>query len=79
MENLDNSYRKKLGLELLKIRRHNEFMKIFRENKWELFLKRIYKEGTYKDAFEYFNSIQDKKILFNSKKEIDNLQTLMYV
>ena len=79
MENLDNSYRKKLGLELLKIRRHNEFMKIFRENKWELFLKRIYKEGTYKDPFEYFNSIQDKKILFNSKKEIDNLQTLMYV
>ena len=79
MENLNNSYRKKLGLELLKIRRHNEFMKKFRKNKWELFLKSIYKEGTYKDEFEYFNSIQDKKILFNSKKEIDNLQNLMYV
>ena len=78
-ENLSNSYRKKIGLELLKIKRHNEFMKTFRKNKWELFLKKIYKEGDYKDPFEYFNSIQDKKILFNSQKEIDNLQNLMYV
>ena len=78
INDLNNSYRKKIGLELLRIKKHNEFMQKFRENKWELYLKKIYKEGVYKDPYEYFASFENKKDLFKNRKDIDNLQNLMY-
>ena len=79
INNMNNSYRKKIGLELLKIKRHNEFMKIFRENKWKLYLRQIHKSEEYKDPFEYFKNIPDKKLLFKNKNDMDNLQSLMYL
>ena len=77
--NMKNSYRKKIGLELLKIKRHNEFMKIFRMNRWELFLKKIKKGDEYKDPIDYFASLENKKELYRNKNDINNLQNLMYL
>ena len=79
LNEMSNSYRKKLGMELLRIKRHNEFMRLFRENRWYLFLKKIKKGDEYKDPFEYFSNLQDKRLIFKNKKEIDNLQNLMYL
>ena len=79
MNEMSNSYRKKLGMELLRIRRHNEFMKKFRENRWELFIKKIQKGNEYKEPFDYFSVIQDKRLIIKNKKDIDNLENLMYL
>ena len=79
LDETSNSYRKKLGAELLKFKRHNEFMKIFTQNRWELFLKKIKKGDEYKDPFEYFSHQQDKRVIFKNKKDINYLENLMYL
>ena len=78
-DEMTNSFRKKIGLDLLRIKRHSEFMKIYRENSWELFLKKIKKGDEFKDPFEYFSFVQDKKTIFKNKNDINNIQDLMYL
>ena len=79
LDETSNSYRKKLGFELLRYKRHNEFMKKFSQNRWELFLRKIKKGDEYKEPFDYFASQQDKKVIFKNKNDINNLENLMYL
>ena len=75
---INNSYRKKLGLKLLEIQRHENFMKIFRKNKWDLFFKSL-AQGKEVEPIIFFRGIPDKRYLFKKKEAVDNLNNLMYL
>ena len=77
-ENLDNSYRKKLGMNLLKIQRHEKFMQMYRKNRWDLYLKNLNK-GKEKNPLDFFTGIPDKKYLLKRKEDGDNLINMMYL
>ena len=73
-----NSYRKKLGLKLLKIQRHENFLKIFRQTEWDLYLEEINKEENNLRGIDNFKNIPDKKLLLNNKDEANKLHSLIY-
>ena len=89
--NLNHSYRKKLGFGLLKIKKHEKFMKIFRENEWKIYLdewiqilKELNENNNYEinnpeDALEYIAKIPGKKYLLKNKKFGDKLRNLIYM
>ena len=76
---VNNSYRKKLGLELLRVKRHNEFMKLFRQNRWDLFLNKFNKGQKLNNPIYYLSTISDKNILIKNKEFANYLQNLMYL
>ena len=77
-EDINNSYRKKLGLRLLKIQKHEKFMKIFRKNKWDLYFKKLSEAKEGIKPYDYFTQIRDKIFLLRKKEDVDNLNKLMY-
>ena len=77
-EDISNSYRKKLGLKLLKSHQHEKFMKIYRKNKWDAYLKKITEgfEGT--NLIDRFTHIPNKLILLKNKEYGEYLNKCMY-
>ena len=73
-----NSYRRKLGLKLLKIQRHERFLEEFREKEWNLYLNQINKNNNDVKGIDYFMNIQDKKILLSNRNEANKFHTLIY-
>ena len=68
-KNIDNnSYRKKLGLKLLKIKRHEEFMKLFRKREWDIYISRR----------NDFNNIS-KYSLIKEKNDVNTFHSLIYL
>ena len=63
-----NTYRKELALKLLRIRRHDEFMKIFCEKEWKLFFKKLDQNSETIDAIE-----QISKYTLIKTSEISNV------
>ena len=78
-EDIKNSFRRKVGLKLLKVQSREKFMEIYRKNKWDAYFKSLLngKEGI--DPHTNFNSISDKKYLFRTKEDGDKLNKLMYI
>ena len=78
-QNTPNSYRKKLGLKLLTAQRHEKFMNQFRQKEWDIYLDNINKSEDNLKGIDYFNAIEDKKILLNNKNEGNKLHSLIYI
>ena len=78
-EDLSNSFRKKLGLKLLQSHRHEKFMKIYRKNKWDIYLKKITDGIDGVSLIKKFTHIPDKRKLIKNKQYEDNLNKLMYM
>ena len=76
---LKNSYRKKLGKELLQNQRHEKFMQTLRENKWDIYLKNLSKGKNIDNPIDYFIKIPDKKYLLKNGESAENLNKLMYL
>ena len=74
-----NSYRKKLGLKLLKAKRHEEFMHEFRKSEWDIYLDNIKKGEENLKGLDYYRSIIDKKILLNNENDPNKLHNLIYM
>ena len=73
--NIDsNSYRKKLGLKLLKIKRHEEFMKVFRESEWKIYKNYIKKINRGRD----FSNIS-KFSLIKENNDVSTFHSLIYL
>ena len=79
VDDTSNTYRKQLGKSLLKIVRHEKFMKMYRKNKWDLYLKKISKGKEGIKPIDYFTRIPDKKYILKSKEDGDNLNKIMYL
>ena len=62
-----NSYRRKLGLKLLKAQRHEKFMHEFRQKEWDFYLENIKKGEDNLKGIDYYKSIIDKKILLKNE------------
>jgi len=75
----NNSFRKEIGLELLKIQRHGEFMQKFREKEWELYLNEINQGENNLRGIDYFMHINNKKILLNDNDQSNKLHNLIYM
>ena len=73
-----NSYRRKLGLKLLKIQRHERFLEEFREKEWDLYLNQINKNNNDLKGIDYFMNIPDKRILLNNKQDANKFHTLIF-
>ena len=82
---ISNSFRKKVGLKLLKVQSREKFMEIYRKNKWDAYLKyfkNILNPKENKEnltPYEHFTSINDKIFLFRTKEDGDKLNNLMYL
>ena len=74
----ENSYRRKLGLKLLKIQRHEKFLEIFRKKEWDLYLYQLNKLNNNLKGIDYFMSISNKKILLYNKDDANKFHTLIY-
>ena len=74
-----NTYQRKLGLKLLKIKRHEEFLKEFRQREWDLYLEEIKKGDENLKGIDYFDNIEDKKKLLLDKNEANKLHSLIYL
>ena len=73
--NIDsNSYRKKLGLKLLKIKRHEEFMKLFRKSEWDIYMNKIKDINRGRD----FSKIS-KSSLIKENNDVNTLHSLIYL
>ena len=80
MNDINNSYRKRLGLKLLKIQRHEKFMQKYSKNRWDKFIKDLAKgkeEG--EEPIKFLERIPDKRYLLKNKERADNLNNLMYL
>ena len=78
-EEITNSFRKQLGLKLLQSHRHEKFMKIYRKNKWDIYLKKITNDIAGNSLIDKFIHIPSKKRLLINKQYGDNLNKLMYM
>ena len=74
-----NSFKKEIGLELLKIQRHGAFMQLFREKEWELYLNEINQGENNLRGIDYFMNINNKKILLNDNEQSNKLHNLIYM
>mgnify|MGYP006873000002 CR=1 FL=1 len=74
-----NSFKKEIGLQLLKIQRHGLFMQLFREKEWELYLNEINQGENNLRGIDYFMNINNKKILLNDKEQSNKLHNLIYM
>ena len=74
-----NSYRKKLGLKLLKAKRHEKFMNEFRQKEWDIYLENIKKGDKNLKGIDYYISINDKKVLLNNENDANTLHNLIYI
>ena len=69
-----DSYKKKLGLKLLKIKRHEEFMKIFRESEWDIYMNKIKDINKGRD----FSKIS-KSSLIKENNDVNTFHNLIYL
>ena len=76
---LNNSYRRQLGLMLLENQRHENFMKIYRKNRWDLYLKDLSKGKEGIKPIDFFTGIPDKVYLLKNRERMDKLNNLMYL
>ena len=76
---INNSYRKQLGLMLLENQRHENFMKMYRKNRWDLYLKDLAKGKEGISPIDFFTGIPDKVYLLKNKEATDKLNSLMYL
>ena len=74
-----NSYKKKLALKLLKIVRHEEFLQLFREKEWDLYLKSINKGEEGVSGIVYFKNIPKEQIISENKNNPKTLRDLIYL
>ena len=77
--NEKNSFKKEIGLELLKIQRHGLFMQLFRVKEWELYLLEINQGENNLRGIDYFMNINNKKILLNDNEQSNKLHNLIYM
>ena len=70
-------YKKKLGKKLLKYRAHEEFLKIFRNSEWEIYINKMNKD-IRKTSYQYLENIPDKKVLIENEDETKTLYNLIY-
>ena len=75
----NNSYRKKLGLKLLKTQRHEKFLHYFSQIEWDIYLDNIKKGEENLKGIDYYKTIIDKKILLDNKNEANKLHNLIYM
>ena len=78
-DNSENSYKKKLALKLLKINRHENFMKEFRKVEWELYMNRINKGEKGMDNIVYIQNNSDKKAYIENENDSKTLRDLIYL
>ena len=72
-----NPYKEKLALKLLKIRRHEKFMKIFREKEWNLYFNNMNRGKL--SVQQYIGDISDKKIYIENHKDPNRIRELIYL
>ena len=80
INDINNSYRRRLGLKLLKIQRHEKFMQKYGKNRWDKYIKDLAKgkeEG--EEPIKFLERIPDKRYLLKYKDKADNLNSLMYL
>ena len=69
---LNNHYKKKLALKLLKIKKHEEFLNAYQESEWQIYYKNHDENG------DNINNLRKENFL-NSKKECNELFNLIFL
>ena len=72
-EKKNNSYKKKAGIKLLKLERHQKFLKEYTESEWQIF----YKKNNYGIGDDFSNLTKEN--LLKNKKETDELYNLIFL
>ena len=78
-DNEPNPYKRKLAFKLLKNKRHEEFMKIFREKEWDLYMKKFFKEDEGVSYIQYIENNSDKNVYAKNKDDSKALRDLIYL
>ena len=74
----ENSYKKKLALKLLKIKRHEDFMRLFRENEWVLYMNHMNK-GEERMTNDTYIKNSDKNAFIENENDSKILRNLIYL
>ena len=72
------NYKNKLGKKLLKYKRHEEFMKIFRQKEWDNYLIDKKKDNQI-TIDEYLDNLPDKKEFIENEDDLTTFYNLIYV
>ena len=78
-KNFGDYYKEKLALKLLKNKRHEDFMKIFREKEWNLYMNKINKGEKGMSGIQYIQTNPDKKEYVGNVEDSKALRDLIYL